>query len=138
MSLASTFAPLLNAPVQIQLHAFAAMGAFALGIAQFVAPKGTLPHRTVGWIWVGLMLIVAISSFWIHGKSPRLAGPFGPIHLLSIMVLLLLPLALFFAHRHNARGHARTMIGIFIGGLVVAGLFTFIPGRLMHAVAFGG
>ncbi|OQW57040.1 MAG: hypothetical protein A4S14_08885 [Proteobacteria bacterium SG_bin9] len=133
-----SLAPLLNAPLQIQLHAFAAMAAFLLGIAQFVAPKGTLPHRTVGWIWVGLMLIVAISSFWIHGKGFRLAGPFGPIHLLSIMVLFMLPMALMFARRHNARGHAKTMIGIFIGGLVIAGLFTFIPGRLMHAVAFGG
>jgi uncharacterized membrane protein len=28
------------------------------------------------------------------------------------------------------------MIGIF-GALAVAGLFTFVPGRIMHAVAFG-
>jgi uncharacterized membrane protein len=30
------------------------------------------------------------------------------------------------------------MIWIFIGGLVIAGAFTFVPGRIMHAVAFGG
>ncbi len=29
------------------------------------------------------------------------------------------------------------MIWIFIGALVIAGLFTFLPGRVMHAVAFG-
>ena len=29
------------------------------------------------------------------------------------------------------------MIGIFVGALIVAGLFTFLPGRVMHAVAFG-
>jgi uncharacterized membrane protein len=29
------------------------------------------------------------------------------------------------------------MISIFIGALIVAGAFTFIPGRIMHAVAFG-
>src|SRR6478735_7471668 len=51
--------PLLDAPGTIPLHAFAAMAAFALGIVQFAAPKGTLPHRTVGWIWVGLMVTVA-------------------------------------------------------------------------------
>ena len=61
-----TLAPLLDAPPAIVLHAMAAMGAFALGIAQFAAPKGTIPHRTVGWIWVGLMLAVALSSFLIH------------------------------------------------------------------------
>ncbi len=29
------------------------------------------------------------------------------------------------------------MTGIFAGGLVIAGLFTFVPGRIMHAVTFG-
>jgi len=132
-----SFAPLLNASFAIQLHAFAAMSAFLLGLLQFAAPKGTLPHRTVGWIWVVLMLVIAISSFWIHGQGARLAGPFGPIHLLSILVLVMLPVGLWFAHKHNARGHARTMVGLFIGALIVAGLFTLAPGRIMHAVAFG-
>jgi uncharacterized membrane protein len=129
--------PLLNAPIVIQLHAFAAMGAFVLGILQFVAPKGTLPHRTVGWVWVALMLVIAVSSFWIQGEGVRLIGSWGPIHLLSIVVLTLLPIGLLFAHRHNSRGHARTMVSLFIGALVIAGGFTFIPGRIMHAVAFG-
>ncbi len=132
-----SLAPLLNAPFAIQLHAFAAMGAFALGILQFVAPKGTLPHRTVGWIWAGLMLVVAISSFWITGDSVRLAGPFSPIHLLSILVLFMLPAALLFAHRHKVSAHSKTMTGLFIGALIIAGLFTFVPGRIMHTVAFG-
>ena len=29
------------------------------------------------------------------------------------------------------------MISIFFGALVIAGLFTFVPGRIMHAVVFG-
>ena len=29
------------------------------------------------------------------------------------------------------------MISIFVGGLVIAGAFTFVPGRIMHAVAVG-
>ena len=53
-----SLAPLLNAAPAIPLHAFAAMAAFALGIVQFAAPKGTLPHRTLGWIWVVLMAVV--------------------------------------------------------------------------------
>jgi uncharacterized membrane protein len=68
-----SFAPLLDAAPAIPLHAFAAMAAFVLGLVQFAAPKGTLPHRTIGWIWVGLMACVAISSFWIH--QLRLVGP---------------------------------------------------------------
>jgi uncharacterized membrane protein len=130
-----SLAPLLNAPIAIQLHAFAAMGAFVLGLVQFAAPKGTLPHRTVGFIWLALMLTVALSSFWIH--EIRLWGPWSPIHLISIYVLIMIPTAIYFARTHKVRGHAKTVIGMFLGGLVIAGLFTLLPGRIMHAVAFG-
>jgi uncharacterized membrane protein len=128
-------APLLQAPGTIPLHAFAAMAAFALGIVQFAAPKGTLPHRTIGWIWVLLMAAVAVSSLWIH--EIRLVGPFSPIHLLSIFVPIMLVLAVLRARRHNVIGHRRAMISIYFGALIVAGLFTFLPGRIMHAVVFG-
>jgi uncharacterized membrane protein len=72
-----SLAPLLDAAPAIPLHAFAAMVAFALGVVQLAAPKGTLPHRTIGWIWVALMGLVAGSSFWIH--QIRLVGPWSPI-----------------------------------------------------------
>ena len=130
-----SLAPLLHATPAIPVHALAAMAAFALGVVQLAAPKGTLPHRTVGWIWVSLMAIVAASSLWIH--EIRLFGPWSPIHLLSIYVLIMLPIAVAAARRHNVRRHRLAMIGMFTGGLVIAGLFTFLPGRIMHAVVFG-
>ena len=130
-----SLAPLLDAAPAIPLHAFAAMAAFALGIVQFAAPKGTLPHRTLGWIWVILMATVAISSFWIH--QIRLVGPWSPIHFLSIFTLIVLPIAVWRARHHRVADHRRIMIFIFAGALVVAGLFTFVPGRVMHAVVFG-
>jgi uncharacterized membrane protein len=130
-----SLAPLLDAAPAIPLHAFAAMAAFALGLVQFAAPKGTLPHRTIGWIWVGLMMMVAISSFWIH--QMRLLGPWSPIHLLSIFTLIVLPLGVWRAHHHDIANHRRIMIFIFAGALVIAGLFTLVPGRIMHSVVFG-
>jgi uncharacterized membrane protein len=128
-------APLLDAAPAIPLHAFAAIGAFVLGVVQFAAPKGTLPHRTIGWIWVSLMAVVAISSFWIH--QIRLVGPWSPIHLLSIFTLTVLPFAVWRAHRHDVAGHRRIMIFLFTGALVIAGIFTILPGRIMHTVLFG-
>jgi uncharacterized membrane protein len=130
-----TLEPLLQATPAIQIHAFAAMTAFALGIFQLSAPKGTLPHRTLGWIWVTLMLVVSITAFFIH--TIRLWGPWSPIHLLAIFTLIMLPVGVLAAHRHAVERHRRTMIGLFVGALVIAGLFTFVPGRIMHAVAFG-
>jgi uncharacterized membrane protein len=130
-----SLAPLLDAAPAIPLHAFAALAAFVLGMVQFAAPKGTLPHRTLGWIWVGLMLAVAISSFWIH--QIRLVGLWSPIHLLSIFTLVTLPLGVWKAHRHEVAVHRLIMTLIFSGALVIAGLFTLLPGRIMHAVVFG-
>ena len=131
-----SLAPLLSASPVIQIHAFAAMGAFVLGVVQLAAPKGTIPHRTVGWTWVALMLTVAISSFWIYGI--RMIGPFSAIHLLSISVLVAVPMAVLAARRHHVTTHRQAMTFIFIGALVIAGFFTFMPGRIMYRVAFGG
>src|SRR5499427_5539727 len=131
-----TLAPLLSASAAIQFHAFAAMAAFGLGLVQFAAPKGTLPHRTIGWIWVALMVVVSISAFFIH--QIRMWGPWSPIHLLAVYTLIMLPLGVIAAHRHVIERHRRTMVGIFIGGLVIAGVFTFYPGRIMYHVVFGG
>ena len=130
-----SLAPLLAAPAVIQLHAFAALGAFALGVVQLSAPKGTIPHRLFGWVWAGLMLAVVVSSFFIH--TIRLWGPWSPIHLLSVFTLIMLPLAVLRARRHQVERHRRAMIGLFTGALVIAGVFTLLPGRIMHEVVFG-
>src|SRR5260221_8000442 len=108
-----TLAPLFAAPAVIQLHAFAALAAFALGAVQLAAPKGTIPHRLFGWIWAALMLTVVVSSFFIH--EIRLWGPWSLIHLLSVFTLIMLPLAVLRARRglypapptDHARGHLR-------------------------------
>lgn len=81
------------------------------------------------------MAAVAASSFWIH--RIRLVGPWSPIHLLSIFTLVVLPLAVWRAHQHRIADHRRAMIALFSGALVVAGLFTLLPGRIMHTVVFG-
>jgi uncharacterized membrane protein len=130
-----SLAPLLDAAPAIPVHAFAAMAAFGLGVVQLAAPKGTLPHRALGWIWVALMMVVALSSFWIH--QIRLLGPWSPIHLISIFVLGMVPLAVWQAHRHRVSSHRRAMILTFTGALIIAGAFTLLPGRIMHSVVFG-
>jgi uncharacterized membrane protein len=84
---------------------------------------------------VTLMFVVAASSFFIH--ELRMWGSWSPIHLLSIYTLIVLPLAVLAAHRHEVTRHRRRMIGLFLGALVIAGLFTLWPGRIMYYVVFG-
>jgi len=130
-----TLEPLLSAPAVIQVHAYAAFAAFALGLVQLLAPKGTLPHRRLGWLWTLLMLAVVLTSFWIH--EIRAWGRWSPIHLLSILTLVALPAAVFAAHRHRVAHHRRGMLWLFFGALVIAGAFTFYPGRILHQVVTG-
>jgi uncharacterized membrane protein len=128
--------PLLSASPAIQLHAFAAMTAFVLGLVQLTRRKGDGPHRMFGYAWVSLMLLIAASSFWIHNMNQW--HGFSVIHLLSIWALLYTPFAVMMARRGNISAHKKGMIGLFAGALIIAGIFTFLPGRIMHAVLFGG
>jgi uncharacterized membrane protein len=126
---------LTTASPVIQAHAYAAFAAIGLGAAQLAAPKGTTPHRFVGWIWATLMLAVVLTSFFIH--TIRTIGPFSPIHFLSLFTLITVPLAVFAARRRRASQHRSAMISIYALALVVTGFFTLWPGRIMHEVVFG-
>lgn len=128
-----TLAPLLDASFVIRIHAFAALAALVLGAVQLYLSKGNPRHRLFGWAWVALMLVVALSSFWIHGGD----GGWSLIHILAIVTLIALPSAVLHARRHRVAAHRGAMIGLYIGALVIAGAFTLLPGRIMHEVVFG-
>jgi uncharacterized membrane protein len=131
-----TLAPLLDAAPVIRFHAAFAFAAIGLGAVQFLAPKGTLPHRTVGWVWATLMMLIAGTSLFIH--TIRMWGPWSPIHLLSLLTLAVVPLAVWRARQHEIKSHRQAMIWIYALALVVTGLFTLAPGRIMNKVVFGG
>lgn len=131
-----TFAPLLHAPFAIQLHVATVIPAAILGAFLLARPKGTRWHRMLGKIWIVLMVVTASSTFFIH--EIRLVGGFSPIHLLSIYVLFGSWQAIAAARRHDIAVHRGHVAGMYLGGIVVAGLFTMLPGRLMHASLFCG
>ena len=128
--------PLFEASAGIQVHVYAALAATVLGAAILFRRKGTPRHRLAGKIWVGLMVIVALSSFGIH--EIMLWGCWSPIHILSVTTLISLAVGVQRARRHDVTGHRITMQATFFGALVIAGLFTLLPGRLMYDVVFGG
>lgn len=131
-----TLEPLAQSPALVQAHAAAAFAALGLGGWQFLLPKGTPRHRIVGWLWIGCMAAVALSSFGI--ARYRQFGSFSLIHGLSLVTLVMLAVAVAHARAGRIAQHRWTMIGIFSGALVVTGLFTLLPGRVMNAVFFGG
>lgn len=117
----------------MRLHLTAALIALIMGARQLVAKKGGLAHRLIGWSWSLIMIAAAASSFFIQSVFK---GHFSPIHLLSIYVLVQLPLAIQAARKGDLVRHAAVMRGMYWMGLVTAGLFTLVPGRLLHAVFF--
>ncbi len=119
----------------IPSHALAALGALVLGAWQLARPKGGGGHRLAGWLWVTAMVYVAASSFWI--SELRLWGRFSPIHLLSLWTLGSLAFAVVMARRGNIKAHRWTMLSLYFLALIVTGLFTLLPGRVMHSVLFG-
>ena len=125
--------PLLEASFAVQAHTAAALVAAAFGIFVLVRKKGTATHRTAGWIYAAAMIATALSSFWITSLTP---GRYSWIHILSIVTLISIPLAIYHRRAGNIRAHAGSMIGPF-AGLVIAGLFTLAPGRVIHAMIFG-
>jgi uncharacterized membrane protein len=128
------FGLLAAAPIQIQIHVAAVSTALAVGIALMLGLKGNTVHRTLGWVWVAAMATAAISSLFIHRAN---AGSFSFLHLFAGWTLIALPMGVFAARKHNVRLHGRTMTGLFVGGLLIAGAAAFLPGRLMWQIVFG-
>jgi uncharacterized membrane protein len=114
----------------ILTHLSAAIAALVLGIAVFLRRKGSFAHRVLGRAWVGLMLVTAISTYWIRGS-----GNFSWIHGLSVISLVALAYAVYFAATGNIQRHQRIMKAVFFVALIVAGAFTLLPERLLgHAL----
>ena len=127
----NALATLLQRHPLVFFHLTMAVAALLLGALILSRRKGTRSHRGLGWAWVLLMAATALSSAFIRGyKLPNLYG-YSPVHALTLFVAVMLPLAVWQARRGNVRGHRRTMQGLFIGGCVIAGLFTLLPGRFL-------
>jgi len=134
-----SLAPLFAASFAVKLHVFTVVPAFFLGTwLIFFSRKGARRHRAVGYVYLTLMTVTAIAALWIHQiPAIDIVYGFGPIHIFSIVTLSGVVGALRGAWTHNIKMHRRSMLGVYIGGLLIAGTFAFLPGRIMHAIVFG-
>jgi uncharacterized membrane protein len=147
------FAPLLEASPTVKVHFAAASIALVLGAMQFLAPKGTFSHRTIGAVWICLMAVMILAGFMIRDRF--MWGPFstnvclvpgksqiwmircGALHTLSLYALLALPYAALHARRGNIEIHRWVMFSVLFGAVVVAGALAFQPPRILHTIFFG-
>jgi uncharacterized membrane protein len=123
------------APLAVKIHMATVIPAFFLGTwLIFLSAKGAPVHRGVGALYLALMSITALTTLFIHELHP---GRFSWIHLLIPVTLFGVVSGLWNIRRGNVRGHKRAMFILYFGALIVAGGFTFVPGRLMNRVFFG-
>lgn len=126
--------PLLNSSLVLKVHVVSAVSAFSIGLFLLSGlPKGTTIHKRLGWMWVIAMASTALSSFFLIGLN---GGHFSWIHGLSAWTVISLPFAVVAARRHKVQAHSKQMRDMFLGGMVIAGLFSFLPGRLMWHMFF--
>jgi uncharacterized membrane protein len=126
---------LQQAPLPIKIHLLFALSAIVIGTYQLIRPKGDRLHRITGIIWVIMMLVISISSFWIKGLY-NLAWGYSPIHLISVSVIFQMILGVYYAKTHQIVKHRKMMTYTYFFGLIVTGLFTIVPGRLLYKVLF--
>jgi len=131
----------------IYVHAFFALAAVPVGLYIFFTKKGTNQHRFIGRVWVSYLLIVSVTALFI--TSPMTDTIFNPrlyswIHLLIPFTIGNLIYSIYSIRQFKKNklekyknAHKYSMIGTYVGALLVAGAFTLTPGRIFHEILFG-
>lgn len=119
------------------MHLLTVAPAAVLGTFLMLRGKGTRSHRLLGRLYMALMLTTAVISLFIPAAvGPQFIAHLGAIHLLSLVVIYCVPRAYFAARAHNIRAHKAAMMGVYFGGILVAGAFTLAPGRFLNQLLF--
>ena len=128
-------------PPLVWLHLFSILVATGLTPLMLLRRKGTRNHRRLGYVWVGAMLLTAVTSLFFSTQVPSgwgvFSGDFSFIHLLSVLVIVQVPRIVQKARAHDRSGHESAVRAIVIGALLIAGFFTFPFNRMLGAWLFG-
>ena len=120
------------------LHLATVVPAFFIATYILMARKGTPKHKFLGKIYVTLMLVTAFVTLFMQAVvGPTFLNHFGFIHLLSLLVFVTVPRAIFAIRRGDVAAHKKHMVGLYIGALLIAGTLAMMPGRMMHLWIFG-
>ena len=124
----------------IYIHALLALLAVPLGLFILITKKGTNQHRILGRTWAIILVIVSLTAVFIQAINP---GQYSLIHLLIPWTLGSLIYSVWNIKQFKKTkierykyAHMYSMIGVYIGALLLAGAFTLMPGRFFHALIF--
>ena len=115
-------------------HILTILVALVLTPLMLLRRRGDRLHRRLGWVWASAMALTALLTFGIRGIND---GGFSPIHILSAFTMMMVPLIIVSARRHQHARHRATVRGMVAGALLIAGFFTFPLNRLIGHWLFG-
>ena len=118
-------------------HLATVIPCFIIGTVLLLIKKGTNTHVTFGRIYMILMLITATITLFMPAEvGPTVFNHFGWIHSFSFLTLYTVPTAYLAIKKGNVKVHKRKMILLYFGAIIIAGGFTFVPGRYLHNLFF--
>ena len=126
-SLSIDFSVFLVVSPVVQVHSVA--GLLALGLTPLVLwrQRRDRLHKIFGYVWVGALAVLALSSFGISGL-----GTFGwlsPLHGLAVLTLGTLFVAIRAVIKGDAMTHEQSMRNLATFGLGLPMVLNFLPGR---------
>ena len=120
------------------IHLATVLPAFVIGTFLLVRQKGNHIHKFFGRIYLLLMAATGVITLFMPAQvGPRFLGHFGYIHMFSLLTLHGVPTAYLAARRGDIKTHQREMIGLYVGGILIAGALAFGPSRLLNNWLFG-
>jgi uncharacterized membrane protein len=123
----------------MNLHLFTVVPCFLIGTLLLLIRKGTIIHKAFGRVYMVLMLFTAcVTLFMPADVGPQFLNHFGWIHSFSFLTIYTVPTAYLAIKKGNVKVHKRKMILLYFGAIIIAGGFTFVPGRYLHEVFLGG
>jgi len=124
--------------ILMMMHMWTVLVAFVLGTIVLLMKKGTRTHKKTGRVYMVLMFFSASVSLFLEARvGPQFLDHFGWIHLLSFVTLYTVPTSINHARKQRIKSHQRGMLILYFAGIIVAGIFTFAPGRYLHELFFG-
>jgi len=120
--------------VAVAVHLMSVLPAIPLGLYILLTRKGGARHRLLGKVWMAFMASTAISAFFIRVLNH---GSLSWIHIFVPVTLVAAWAAIAAARAGDIPRHRRRLVAMFLGAMVIPGLFAFTPGRVMAIWAFG-
>ncbi|UXX79136.1 DUF2306 domain-containing protein [Reichenbachiella carrageenanivorans] len=118
-------------------HLITVVPCFVIGTVLLLIKKGTDTHRNMGRVYMFFMMVTALITLFMPAQvGTRIFNHFGWIHSLSFLTLYTVPTAYFAIKKGNVKSHKRKMILLYFGAILIAGVFTFTPGRYLHELFF--